>query len=290
MSEYLTTKEVADLLRLKERKVYDLAAKGEIPCVKATGKLLFPRVEIESWIGNINGSPQRSTELPHVVLGSHDPLLEWAISASGASLPTLFSGSYDGLKRMHQGEGIACGVHIENDTAPGWNVECVEEQFGNQAVVLVRWATRSRGLIVRPSTDVEGLVSTRDLRWVVRAPGTGSQAQLQRLLSTHHIAMDQLNVTREAASETEAALAVVEHQADVTFGLQCFAERYQLDFIPISEESFDLLIDRHAFCGPVIQRLFEFARTPAFAIECQRYAGYDTSDVGTILFNGPRAG
>ena len=40
---YLTTKEVADLLRLKERKVYDLVAEGGIPCVRATGKLLFPR-------------------------------------------------------------------------------------------------------------------------------------------------------------------------------------------------------------------------------------------------------
>ncbi len=45
---YLTTKEVADLLRLKERKVYDLVAEGGIPCVRATGKLLFPRDLVEA--------------------------------------------------------------------------------------------------------------------------------------------------------------------------------------------------------------------------------------------------
>ena len=43
MEQYLTTKELAELLRLKERKVYDLAAAGEVPCTRATGKLLFPR-------------------------------------------------------------------------------------------------------------------------------------------------------------------------------------------------------------------------------------------------------
>src|SRR3546814_2951990 len=38
--ELMTTREVADYLRLKERKVYDLVAGGEIPVSRATGKLL----------------------------------------------------------------------------------------------------------------------------------------------------------------------------------------------------------------------------------------------------------
>jgi excisionase family DNA binding protein len=45
MLKYLTTKELAELLRIKERKVYDLAASGAVPCSKAMGKLLF------SWDG-----------------------------------------------------------------------------------------------------------------------------------------------------------------------------------------------------------------------------------------------
>ena len=37
MPEYLTTKELAELLRIKERKVYDLAAAGQVPCSKVSG-------------------------------------------------------------------------------------------------------------------------------------------------------------------------------------------------------------------------------------------------------------
>ena len=36
--EFLTVRELAAFLRVKERKVYSLAASGEIPCSRATGK------------------------------------------------------------------------------------------------------------------------------------------------------------------------------------------------------------------------------------------------------------
>ena len=94
-TEYLTTRELAALLRIKERKVYDLAASGTVPCSKAMGKLLFPRTEIEAWIAagrhrpesrqdiRRGSAPRSSFVRPNVVLGSHDPLLEWALRESG---------------------------------------------------------------------------------------------------------------------------------------------------------------------------------------------------------------
>ena len=52
MPDYLTTRELADLLRIGERKVYDLAASGEVPCLRVVGKLLFPRAEISAGVGS----------------------------------------------------------------------------------------------------------------------------------------------------------------------------------------------------------------------------------------------
>ena len=45
-SDYLTTKELAELLRIKERKFYDLASNSEVPCILVVGKLLSPRSQI----------------------------------------------------------------------------------------------------------------------------------------------------------------------------------------------------------------------------------------------------
>ncbi|HEY9549058.1 MAG TPA: helix-turn-helix domain-containing protein, partial [Kiloniellaceae bacterium] len=83
---FLTTREVAELLRVKERKVYDLAAAGDIPCRRVTGKLLFPRAEIEAWLAR-GSTAATSRVLPaNIVAGSHDPLLDWAMRESGSGL------------------------------------------------------------------------------------------------------------------------------------------------------------------------------------------------------------
>jgi excisionase family DNA binding protein len=86
--EYLTTKELAGLLRIKERKVYDLAASGQVPCSRATGKLLFPRRAVEAWIASKSSGPVVETSRPDVFLGSHDPLLEWSLRESRCGLAT----------------------------------------------------------------------------------------------------------------------------------------------------------------------------------------------------------
>ncbi len=50
MSEILTVREVAALLKINEKTAYKLAAKGEIPGFKVGGSWRFDRGEIENWI------------------------------------------------------------------------------------------------------------------------------------------------------------------------------------------------------------------------------------------------
>src|ERR671925_2437787 len=103
----LTTREVADYLRIKERKVYDLVRERRIPCIRVTGKWLFPKALIELWViqnseGGVQVTP--AVDRPPVVAGSHDPLLEWAVRESECDLAVMFYGSLDGLKRYTQGK------------------------------------------------------------------------------------------------------------------------------------------------------------------------------------------
>jgi excisionase family DNA binding protein len=288
MSEFLTTKEVAELLRIKERKVYDLAARNAIPCAKATGKLLFPKAEIRQWMQEKGVVTEAGNQPKLVVLGSHDPVLEWALGASGSGLPTLLSGSFDGLTRYKQHEGIACAIHLENSDRSGWNTEAFQESLANTASVLVHWAKRERGLVVKPGSGISGFTDIPGKRLVTRQAAAGSQHVFERYLADAGIAADKLKVVREARTETEAALAILEDQADVAFGLRCFAERYKLDFIPVCEESYDLIIDRHAYFEPAMQSLLNFTKSEAFQAEAARYIGYDVSETGRVVANGAR--
>ena len=63
MAEYLTTRELAELLRIKERKVYELAASGQVPCSKAMGKLLFPREAVTAWLASRSSGPAETLTL-----------------------------------------------------------------------------------------------------------------------------------------------------------------------------------------------------------------------------------
>lgn len=49
-SEVITLKEVAEFLKVHERTVYRLAAKGEIPAFKVANTWRFRRLDIERWI------------------------------------------------------------------------------------------------------------------------------------------------------------------------------------------------------------------------------------------------
>ena len=105
---YLTTRELAELLRIKERKVYDMASAGEVPCVRVVGKLLFPRAEILRWIHAAHSGPQLAvaTRYPETLVGSHDPLLEWALRESHCGLASFCDGSQDGLSQMAEGKAM----------------------------------------------------------------------------------------------------------------------------------------------------------------------------------------
>lgn len=290
MSDYLTTKELADLLRIKQRKVYDLAASGSVPCSKAMGKLLFPKRAVEAWLARESFGLDQTvpTAPPSVFLGSHDPLLEWALRESGAGIATYFDGSTDGLTRFERREGIAAGLHLYDPAEDSWNRAMVETRFSGAPVVLMEWARRQRGLIVGSdlSGEVAGVADLRGKRLAPRQDLSGAQVLLDHLLEQAGLDRGAVDLTPPARSETDAALMVLEGKADAAFGLKALARQYRLPFVPIIEERFDLLIDRRAFFEPPLQRLFDFCRTDALRTRARELEGYDLSGFGQVHFNG----
>lgn len=290
VSEYLTTKELAELLRIKERKVYDLASSGEVPCSRAMGKLLFPRQAVEAWLAESSSgyTPAVPTQGPSVVLGSHDPLLEWALRESRSGLATFFDGSLDGLDRFARGEGVASGLHVFDPASKEWNVPAVRERFARQRIVLVEWAWRERGLIVAAKNEkkISGIASLKGRRLVPRQAEAGSQGLLMHLLSEAGLGAKDVSFTAPARSETDAAVAVYEGAADAALGLKGLARQHGLGFVPIVKERFDLLVDRRAWFEPPMQRFIDFCRTDGFLSRASEQHGYDASGFGRVHFNG----
>ncbi|HXY59072.1 MAG TPA: helix-turn-helix transcriptional regulator [Methylocystis sp.] len=293
MSEFFTTRELAQLLRVKERKIYDLVSTGALPVRRVTGKLLFPKQEIDSWIAaNGAGASERPAEAapPSIVAGGHDPLLEWALRESRSGLAALMDGALDGLARMEQNACIAAGLHIPEPKLHEWNVSAVRESFGGAPVVLIEWAKRTRGLMYRKDLK-RGVSTLKDLgaaRFLSRQPEAGSELVLSALLRREGLKKSDLNlVAAIERSETDLAMAIAAGRADVGLGVEAAARQLQLEFSPIIVERFDLLVWRKAYFDPPMQKLMRFCASDAFRDRAQAYGGYDVANFGAVHFNGP---
>lgn len=280
---YLTVKELAALLRIKERKVYDLAASGEVPVLRATGKLLFPESEVRAWMEGASNGRVAANHRPDIFLGSHDPLLDWALRQSCCGLATYFDGSEDGLARFAAQEGVAAGLHIFDPASGTWNESAVAGQDG----VLIAWATRRRGLVIgRENGSVSCMKDLPGKYFVPRQPGSGTDTLFRHLAAEAEVPMDRILWADTARSEQDAVMAVANGAADVTFGLEALAAQFGLGFVPLIDEHFDLLIDRRSWFAPPMQQLMAFCRSDAFATQAARFAGYDLSNLGQVRWNG----
>jgi len=295
MAEFLTTRELAAMLRVKERKVYELAAEGALPVRRVTGKLLFPRDEIEEWITNGGSAkagrsePALTPVLPTIVAGGHDPLLEWALRESRSGIAAFLDGALDGLDRAVRGDCIAAGLHIP-EHGNAWNVAAVREALGDRPVVLIEWAKRTRGLMFRSgeSRNIQSLADTRGLRFQSRQPEAGSELVLSFLLDREGLKKSDLwCVEGVERSETDLAMAVAAGRADVGLGIKASARQFQLAFKPLIVERYDLLIWRKAYFDPPFQKLMRFCASPAFGHRADELGGYDIGGFGTVHYNGP---
>jgi len=293
MPEFLTTREVAALLRIKERKVYELVAEHAIPVSRVTGKLLFPREMVEAWVwqqADWAGGTEGLHGRPPVLAGSHDPLLEWALRESGSELAAFFDGSLDGLGRLAAGKAIAAGLHVYEPEAEDWNRGHVARAMAGMPVVLVEWARRMQGLVV-PAGNPSRIAQLLDLAGrtlIPRQERAGSHLLLEHLMREAGLERGRLQlIAPPARSEADVALGVAEGKADAGFAVETVARQFRLGFVPLFRERFDLAVWRRDYFEPPLQRLLTFCRTPAFAKRAEELGGYDVSGLGQVHYNGP---
>lgn len=283
--KYLTTKEVAELLRLKERKVYDLAADNTIPCTRATGKLLFSSAAVDRWLAQYSSGEESPDSIPSVFAGSHDPLLEWAVRESRCGLATMFDGSEDGLEKVATQRAAVGALHLVSPHGERWNVQQVAARMSGKPVVLVEWVQRQRGLIFRHGTELTDFAGIRELSIAARQSGAGSQILLDQLLREAGIDRETLLFPVTTRSEQDAVLAVSDGVADCTLGLKSLALQHQLEYLPVLEESFDLLIDRRFWFEPAMQKFYRFCRSDEFSKRVSELDGYRINQLFAVRYN-----
>jgi excisionase family DNA binding protein len=297
MRELMSTREVADYLRLKERKIYDLVAQEVIPHSRVSGKLLFPRALVDEWVRRgMSGTPLvASRNAPAVLAGSHDPLLEWAVRESRCGLATMTYGSLDGVDRLLAGEACAAAIHIPAAKQKGGdaldrNVTLARDRLAHLDCVLLQWATREQGLVlaarnplkIRAVTDLR----KRKTRVIIRQPGAGSHLLFLQLLAEAGVDSNALTyVNPPAQTESDVAAAILDGRADVGLAVRAVAQQFHLDFVPLTVERLDIAVLRTSYFDPPLQSLLVFTRQRPFLRQAKMLAGYDVAELGRVRWN-----
>jgi putative molybdopterin biosynthesis protein len=288
--ELLTTGEAAQYLRLKERKLYELVAERMVPCTKVTGKWLFPRAELDRWLLSGMARPHGivPADPPPIVGGSHDPLLQWALTESRAGLAIMPEGSETGYQRFLAGRVIAAAIHFHDldDPERDANPAVTASEATLYDAVLVGFATREQGLLVAPGNPL-GIVdlraaSARKARVILRPEGAGAQQLLLALLKRDGLSPADLSKPWHAATGPDIAQAIRAGHGDCGIATRAVATAAGLDFVPLCLERFDLLMRQRDYFRPPLQTLMKLLASPAFAARAAELGGLDVSGAGAI--------
>ncbi len=260
----------------------DLVEAGE---VRKTGKVTekFYRAKADALLLQELILPK--TEKPVVIFsGSHDLALEGIAEALSphVTLLSLPVGSLDGLVNLRQGLCQVSGSHLLDETGE-YNTPFVRRFFPDRPVEIITLAYRTQGLMLS-SGNPKGLariadIARPDVRFVNRNPGSGTRLWLDTELHRLQIPAEQIDgYDLVVKTHSEAAALIESGQADAALGLQAAAHQHGLDFIPLFEERYDLVLPRQN--ESLLLPVLDYLQTAAFRTELSLLTGYNSTHTG----------
>jgi putative molybdopterin biosynthesis protein len=260
-------------------------------------------MRIPSLVEGINGGDEVEVELLRPVeeventilcTGSHDlaiGVLEDRLKMSYPELKIAATnvGSVGGLLALQRGETHIAGSHLLDPDTGAYNVPDIKRMIPQTHVVLVHLARREQGLIVKKGNakKISGLqdLLRRDLTFVNRQPGSGTRVLLDYELKRLQLDPEKIRgYEREEFTHMSVGVAIASGLADVGLGVRSAANALGLDFIPVGNEQYDLVVLRSFFESEKGEKLLEVLRSEGFKQAVNALGGYDTARAGEILY------
>jgi molybdopterin molybdotransferase/putative molybdopterin biosynthesis protein len=225
-----------------------------------------------------------------VATGSHDLVLDLAASAlraadPGIALASSNVGSLAGLAALRDGLCHVAGSHLLDPETGEYTLPWIERLMPDHDLAVVRLTHREQGLIVAPGNPL-GLVGIGDLtrpglRYVNRQRGAGTRVLLDQLLAEERIQPDEVGgYAREEHTHLAVAAAVAAGRADCGLGVLAAARAFGLDFVPVTKEPYDLVLERSSLESELLAPLWDLLASAGFRAQVDALGGYDTTEMG----------
>ncbi len=204
-------------------------------------------------------------------------------------LPRSSTAALEALAKSHV---HVAGVHLVNRRTGDANVEAVRRHSSGTAVVLITLARWEAGLVTAPGNPKgvkrPGDLARRGLRLVTREEGSGARRLLDQHLQEAGVTREGRSTCIQATGHLEVAQIVAIGAGDVGVATRDAAIACGLEFIPLAEERFDLVVPHASMEDARISRLFDVMSSGAARRELASL-GYDVRCCGDRVAQLPAA-
>jgi putative molybdopterin biosynthesis protein len=232
--------------------------------------------------------PSSEIERTILIQGSHDltiDLLAQFASFRGLRLSSANLGSLGGLIALQRGEAHLAGSHLLDPESGEYNLRFIHEYLPEIPVMVIGLVLRDQGLIL-PMGNPKGIhgledLARKEISFVNRQRGAGT-----RILLDYHLeklGIDSQNIQgydRMEYTHLAVAAAVDSGIADCGLGIHAAAAALRLDFIPLFQERYDLIIPIEHYETDSLTALLQILEDTEFQNGVEQLPGYDISVMG----------
>ncbi len=220
---------------------------------------------------------------------SHEPLLndlirQLRLDRANASVTLSTHGSLESLLALSARRCDIAGFHCPVGELGRDIWALYRAQQGLPRLHLIGFARRRQGLILARGNpkQVRGLsdLSRTDLRFVHRQPGAGTRLAFDLLARRAGLDTRALNAGDEEHTHAAVAALIASDEADAGLGLEAFAHRLGLDFIPLFEEMYFLALRDVPASRLAAQSLSARLLRPDWRARADRLSGYSLTEAG----------
>lgn len=301
--ETLTADDVAAMLHVGKKKVYELAKSGELPSYRVGRQVRFTAAAVARYIASPPDGTSISADTESILtafpLGGDDPFVLAGTSPAAGVLVGLLStrdlsvarvplGSYAALVNVYAGRADAAFIHLYDGKTGTYNIPYVQRVAPGMPTMVVRIAPVAQGLLVAKGNP-HGLTSWGSLlrpgvTLANRSVGCAARVLLDERLVRMEVRPESLRGYDQVLPSAHAAATEVSAgTADVCIGTEREARDCGLDFVPLQTGWVDVALRKSDRTERLVRAVRELAPSPAFAQELKGL-GYDVSHAGAIVY------
>jgi len=224
-------------------------------------------------------------------IGSHDltlDLISQFLAEQDRRLVSANVGSQGGLIALRRGEAHLAGSHLLNPETGEYNIAYIRQYMPNIPVKVLALVGREQGLLVKRGNP-KNVQSLKDLtkpnvQFVNRQRGAGTRVLLDYHLKLMTITPERIvGYSQEEYTHLGVAAAIASGRADCGLGIAAAAQALDLEFIPLFQERYDLVIPKQFAEDNLLAPLFRLLDEDRFREAVAQLPGYDVSVMGRII-------